>query len=139
MCYPEGYRFTAQEMEYLDKLDWAWHQLLPMQRSKIVSSVTDGTLRQGSDKHCFIAEAITANRKISASNDSLLDKISIIARAIFYQGPSFDLLFHRDISAEDRKKLNDIYYARIGPREHQYQRATELVRTYVTRLLIKTQ
>jgi hypothetical protein len=139
MCYPEDYWFTAQEMEYLGKLDWAWYQLLPQQRSNIVNSVIDGTLRQGSNKHCFIAEAMSTNRKISVYNDSLLDKISRIVKAVFYQGPSFDLLFHRDFSAEDRKKLNDVYYARIGDREHQYQKATELVRVYVTRLLIKTQ
>lgn len=136
---PESYRFTAQETEYLNKVEWLWDQLSSIQRSKIVYSVTNGTIRQGSGKHCFIAEAISANIvEVPLCNYSFFDKIVRLVRAIFYEGPSFDFLLDRKISVEDRKKLNDIYYARIGNKEHQYRRATELVRTYVTGLLITT-
>ena len=133
-CHPEDHRFAAQELEYLGKVDWLWQQLTPLQRSKVVYSVTDGALRQESDKHCFIAEATSANK--IPLDYSLFGKIMRLASTIFYDGPSYDFLLDRKISAEDKKKLNDIYYARIGYREHQYQHATELVRTYVTNLLI---
>jgi hypothetical protein len=134
---PEDYGFSAQEIDYLEKVEWLWQQLSPSQKSTIVYSVTDGTLRQGSGKHCFIAEAISANKiKTPVSNDSLLDKIMRLVSIIFYDGPPYDLLLDKKISSEYRKKLNDIYYARIGDREHQYQKATELVRVYVTNLLI---
>lgn len=138
-CHPEDYCFTAQEMEYLSKLDWLWQQISPLQRSKIVHSVIDGTLRQGSCSHCFIEEAISANiAKDSHSNYFLFGKMLKVVRAIFYEGPSFDFLLDKKISNEDKEKLEDIYYARVGYSEHQYQRATELVRTYVTNLLIAT-
>jgi hypothetical protein len=128
--------FTVQEIEYLGKVEWLWQQLSPSQKYKIVYSVTDDTLRQGSGKHCFIAEAISANKvKTSVSNHSLLDKIMKLVSTVFYDGPSYDFLIKK-ISSDDRKKLNDIYFARIGNREHQYQKATELVRAYVTHLLI---
>lgn len=114
-----------------------WQQLSLSQRSKIVHCASDGSLRQGSGKHCFIAEAISANKiKSPMYNDSLIDKALRLVRGIFYEGPSFEFLLEREISNEARKKLDDIYYARIGNREHQYRRATELVRSYVSNLLI---
>lgn len=132
---PEDY--TAQEIEYLGKVEWLWQQLSPSQKYKIVYSVTDGALRQGSDKHCFIAEAISTNKvKTSVSNYSLFYKIMQLVNTVFYDGPSYDFLLDKKISSDDRKKLNDIYYARIGDKEYQYQKATELVRAYVTHLLI---
>jgi hypothetical protein len=56
----------------------------------------------------------------------------VAAKTIFCSGPCYDGLLERKISAEDQKKLNQIYYARIGIREHQYQRANKLNRIYVT-------
>jgi hypothetical protein len=133
---PEDYGYTTHETEYLEKVNWLWHQLSHSQKSKIVYSVTDGTFRQGSGKHCFIAEAINANKVKTPVNNYLLDKFMQLASTVFYDGPSYDFLFDTKISSDDRKKLNDIYYARIGNREHQYQRATELVRAYVIRQFI---
>jgi len=137
ICHQEDHPLTKEEIEYLDKVGWLWQQLSPVQRSKIVCSVTDGTLRQGSGKHCFIAEAMNATKlKEPSFNHSWFDKILKLARNIFYDGPSYDYLLYRRFSAEDKRKLNDIYYSRIGDKEHQYQRTTELVRSYVTTRLI---
>ena len=131
---PEDY--TAYEMEYLGKVDWLWRQLSPSQKSKIVYSIIDNTLRQGSGKHCFIAEAISANKVKTPVNNYLFDKFMQLVSTVFYDGPSYDFLLDTKISPDDRKKLNDIYYARIGNREHQYQRATELVKSHIIRQLI---
>ncbi len=137
ICNPENNHFIPQEIEYLAKLDWLWQNLSLPQKSKIVRSVTDGSLRQGSDKHCFIAEAISASRiKSFFHNDSFVKKVLGLVRGIFYEGPSFEFLLEKKISNYDRKILDDIYYARIGNKEHQYQRATELARLYVSNLLI---
>jgi hypothetical protein len=135
--HPEDHRFTSQEIEYIDKIDWLWQQLSPLQRSKIVYSVSRGTLRQGSDKHCFIAEAISVNViQAPFRNYLMFDRIGRLFKSIFYDGPSYDFVLGRKISIEDRKMLNEIYYARIGKKEHQYQRATQLVRAYVDSLII---
>ena len=133
---PEDRGFAAHEIEYLGKVDWLWRQLSPSQKYKIIYSVTDGTLRQGSGKHCFIAEAISANKAKTPVNNHLLDKFMHLVNTIFYDGPSYDFLLDTKISPDDRKKLSDIYYARIGNKEHQYQRATELVKAHVIRQLI---
>ena len=130
---PEDY--TVHEIEYLTKVDWLWQQLSPLQRSKVTYSVTDGILKQGSDKHCFIAEAST-NKIKTPVNNYLRDKFMQLVDIIFYDGPSYDFLLDTKISSDCRKKLNDIYYARIGNKEHQYHRATELVRSYVYHQLI---
>jgi hypothetical protein len=128
---------TSQEIEYLGKVEWLWQQLSSSQKYKISHAVTDGTLRQGSSKHCFIAEAISANKvKTSVSSYSLFDKIMQLVTIVFYDGPSYDFLLDKKISSDDREKLNDIYYARMGDKEHQYQKATELVRTYVIHRVI---
>jgi hypothetical protein len=136
--HPEEHQFTSQEIEYIDKIDWLWQQLSALQRCKIVYSVANGSLKQGSDKHCFIAEAISANVvKAPLRNYSILERVSRFVRSIFYDGPSYDHVLDRKITDEDRKILNDIYYARIGKKEHQYQRATRLVRACLTNLLIR--
>ncbi|HXX05900.1 MAG TPA: hypothetical protein VEJ68_03670 [Candidatus Bathyarchaeia archaeon] len=133
---PEDGGLSPCEIQYLEKVDWTWKQLVPSQKSRIVYSVYDGTLRQGSGKHCFIAEAININ-KIKTPHDShLLEKCIQFVSDIFYDGPSYDFLFDREITSHERKILDDIYYARIGNREYGYQRATELVRMYVTCQLI---
>ena len=133
---PEDYGFTVHETEYLEKVDWLWRQLSPPQKYKIIHSVTDGTLRQGSGKHCFIVEAINANKVKTPVNNYLLDKFMQLASTVFYEGPSYDFLLDTRISSDDKEKLNDIYYARIGNKEHQYKRATELVKARVIRQLI---
>ena len=133
---PEDQNLTAQEIEYLEKVEWLWQQLSSLQRSKIVHSIDDGTLRQGSGKHCVIAEAISANNVKTIANPSLFENITQLVNAIFYDGPSYDFLFDKKISAEDRNKLNDIYYAKIGNKYHQYQKATELLKTHVINLPI---
>lgn len=133
---PEDHDFTADETEYLGKVDWLWRQLSPSQKYKIIYAVTDGTLRQGSGKHCFIAEAINANKVKTPVNNYLLDKFIQLVNNVFYDGPSYDFLLDTKISPGGRKKLNDIYYAQIGNKEHQYQRATELVKALVIRQLI---
>lgn len=133
---PEDHGFTIHETKYLGKVDWLWQQLTPSQKYKIVYAVTNDTLRQGSGKHCFIAEAISANKVKTPVSNYLLDKFMQLASTVFYDGPSYDFLLDKKISPDDRKKLNDIYYARIGSKEHQYQRATELVKTYVICQLI---
>lgn len=133
--HPEDNGLTASETKYLEKVDWLWQQLSPSQKSKIVYSVSHGTLRQGSGKHCFIAVAISIKIKTPVNN-YLLDKLMQLVSSVFYDGPSYDFLLDTKISPDDKKKLDDIYYARIGNREHRYQRATELVRAYVTRRLI---
>ena len=133
---PEDWVLLPCEIQYLEKVDWAWKQLVPSQKSRIVYSVYDGTLRQGSGKHCFIAEAININKIKTPYDSHLLEKCIQFVSSIFYDGPSYDFLFNREITFHERKILDDIYYARIGNREHCYQRATELVRTYVTRQLI---
>ena len=132
---PEDHEFTVHETEYLGKVDWLWRQLSPSQKYKIIYSVTNGTLRQGSCKHCFIAEAINAKVKTPVNN-YLLDKFMQFVNSVFYDGPSYDFLLDTKISLDDRKKLNDIYYAQIGNKEHQYRQATELVKAYVIRQLI---
>ena len=135
--HPECCRSEQQEIEYVEKVDWLWQRLSAAQRSQIVQSVTDGTLRQESGKRCFIAEAIKANRaRVSSCHLSLIKRILRIGHALFYDGPSYDFLFHAKTCIEDREKLNDIYYARIGNKEHQYQLATDLVRAFVTSLLL---
>ena len=134
---PEDHSFTVHETEYLGKVDWLWRQLSPSQKYKIIHSLTDGTLRQGSGKHCFIAEAISANKIKTQVDNYFLHNFMYLVSAVFYDGPSYDFLLDIEISLDDRKKLNDIYYARIGNREHQYQRATELVKAHVIRQLIK--
>ncbi len=133
---PADHFLTAQEIEYLEKIKWAWQQLSFPQRSKIIQSINDGTLRQGSGKHCFIAEAISVNVKTSIVNHSLFDKIIWLVNAVFYNGPSYDLLFNKKIPPNDRNKLNDIYYAKIGNKYHQYQKATELLQIHVPNLSI---
>jgi len=133
---PEDYGFTAHEAEYLVKVDWLWQQLSSSQKSKIVYSVTDGALKQESSKHCFIAEAISASKVKTPVRNYSLHQIMQFANIVFYDGPSYDFLLDTKISTEDKEKLNDIYYARIGNREHRYKKATELVKAYVIRLSI---
>ena len=116
---PESHGYTTHEIEYLEKVDWLWHQLSQSQKTKIIYSVTDGTLSQGSCKHCLIAEAINAKAK-TVANNHLFHRFIQLSNTVFYDGPSYDFLLQVKISLDDRKKLNDIYYARIGIREHQY-------------------
>ena len=120
------------DVKYIEKLDWLWNQLSPIQRSQIAYSITTEILSQHSS-HCFIGEAISAKRiQVTAERKSLCGHIQRLVKTIFYDGPCYDDLLERKITAEDRKKLNEIYYAKIGTREHQYQRANRLVRVYVT-------
>lgn len=133
---PEDGQFTSQEIEYIDKIEWLWQQLSPLQKSKIIYSVTSGTLKQGSDKHCFIAEAIGANEKAALRKYSTFDRVNRLFRSILYEGPSYDFVLGRKISIEEKKILNEIYYARVGKKEHQYHKATQLIRAYVASLMI---
>jgi hypothetical protein len=124
---------TQNDIEYIEKLDWLWNQLSAIQRSQIIYSVTKGIPSQQSSFHCFIGEAIRAKRiQVTSERKSLCGHIQSLAKTIFCDGPCYDDLLERKLSAEDQKKLNEIYYARIGIREHQDQRANKLIRIYVT-------
>lgn len=63
-------------------------------------------------------------------------KVLEFTKMIFYDGPSYDNLLDRSVTREEKKILNDIYYAKIGDREHQYGRANELVRFHITNHLL---
>ena len=128
-----GHIPSVHELEYLNKIDWLWDRLSPQQRSKIESSVFSNTLRQENSKHCLIGEAVGASSADTIQHDSpILGVIFGLVKAIFYDGPSYEHLLGRRITKEERKILNDIYYAKIGNREHQYRRANELIRLYIT-------
>ncbi|MDE1726285.1 MAG: hypothetical protein KGH89_03365 [Thaumarchaeota archaeon] len=130
--YDNSHQLNIHELEYLSKVDWLWNQLSSLQRSKISSSVTSGTLRQENSRHCFIGEAIVVKNtnRISHGN-SFVKRIIGFIKIIFYDGPSYDTLLHREVTREEKTMLNDIYYAKIGDSEYQYQRANELVRSYI--------
>ena len=55
---------------------------------------------------------------------------------IFFNGPSFNFLLNKKLSMDEKKILYDIYYAKLGNKEHQYQRATKLVTEFVFHQLI---
>lgn len=134
--YDNRHPLSLHELEYLNKVDWLWSHLSIPQRSEIELSVTNDTLRQENSKHCFIGEAIEANRTNEIQGGKLfLDTILGLAKAIFYDGPSYDNLLERNITKEEKKMLNDIYYAKIGDIEYQYKRANELIRLYIVNRL----
>jgi hypothetical protein len=123
---------NQNDKQYMERLEWLWSQLTPLQRSQIAYSVGEKILRQQSSSHCFIGEAIYI-KKIQGTMErrSICDHIQSLLKTIFWNGPSYDDLLEEKVSAEDKKKLDEIYFAQIGPREHQYQRANNLVRGFV--------
>ncbi|MDE1765916.1 MAG: hypothetical protein KGI27_06535 [Thaumarchaeota archaeon] len=122
----------VHELEYLNKIGWLWDRLSSQQRSKIESSVFNNTLRQENSRHCLIGEAVGVSRTGTIQHDSLiLDAVFGLVRTIFYDGPNYNHLFDRKITKKEKEVLNDIYYAKIGNREHQYRRANELIRFYI--------
>ncbi len=132
--YDKSHHYTpnTHELEYLNKINWLWNQLSALQRSEIESSVANDTLRQENSKHCFIGEAIGANKTNTVPNGNLIvDVIQGLIKSVFYDGPSYDKLLERDITEKEKKMLNDIYYAKIGDSQYQYRRANELVRSYI--------
>ncbi len=126
-----SHMLNVHDLEYLNKIDWLWNQLSLSQRAKIGSSVTNNRLRQENSSHCFIGEAIDSTRKNRLHRNLFENVFARVAKTIFYDGPSYKHLLDRKILKEEREILNDIYYAKIGNKEHQYKRANELVRLYV--------
>ena len=134
-----SHRLNAHELEYLNKIDWLWSLLSPMQRSRVRFSISNDTLRQENSRHCIIGQAVVANRKNAISSSSLfLDIVIGLGNAIFYNGPSYDGLLGRKITGEEKKMLDDINYAKKGNKEHQYKRANELVRFYMVKEMAAT-
>jgi exopolysaccharide biosynthesis predicted pyruvyltransferase EpsI len=130
--YDNSHRLNTHELEYLKKVEYLWNHLSQPQRFVISSSVTSDTLRQENSKHCFIGEAASIKKRNGAPhNNSFVCKVLEFTKIIFYDGPSYDNLLDRRVTREEKKILNDIYYAKIGDREHQYRRANELVRFYI--------
>ncbi|MDE1828800.1 MAG: hypothetical protein KGI25_00605 [Thaumarchaeota archaeon] len=122
----------VHELEYLNKIDWLWNHLSPLQKSRIKFSVDRDTLRQENSKHCIIGEAGRLNNTNIIQRDNLfLDIVFGFANTIFYDGPNYDYLLGKKITKEEKSILDDIYYAKIGTYEHQYKRANELVRFYI--------
>lgn len=127
-----GHMLNRHEQEYLNKVEWLWNHLSSLQRAKIESSATCDTLKQENSKHCFIGQAIGSAKMSTVPHDNLLvDTFMGFAKAIFYDGPSYDHLLGRKVTKEEKDMLDDIYYAKIGNLEHQYKRANELVRFYI--------
>ncbi|MGI0047594.1 MAG: hypothetical protein ACREBB_10485 [Nitrosotalea sp.] len=134
--YDNSHTPNVHELEYLNKVNWLWSNLSVLQRSEIESSITNDTLRQENSKHCVIGEAMGVNR-INAIPDRklFLDRVLGLVKMIFYDGPSYDNLLERNITKEEKKMLNDIYYAKIGDAEYQYRRANELIRSHIVNRL----
>ena len=123
----------SAEAEYVGKIDWLWSRLSPAQKSDIVSSVSTDTLRQEHSRYCIIGSAEASALPHRAAGGNLLVGIVLeFARAIFYDGPSYEHILGRRATREERMVLDDIYYARIGGVEHQYGRANGLVRYYLS-------
>ncbi len=132
-----GHMSSTHELEYLNKIDWLWNRLSPIQRAKVRSSLSNDMLRQENSNHCIIGEAVGANRKNAISCDNLfLDAVLGFVNAVFYDGPNYDHLLGRKITKEEKDILDDIYYAKIGNKSHQYQRANELVRFYLVKDMV---
>lgn len=129
-----GHVLNVHELEYFNKINWLWSHLSPLQRSKVKSSIYHDTLRQENSRHCIIGEAVEVNRKNTISCDNLfLDMVLGFTNAVFYDGPNYDNLLNRKATKEEKKTLDDIYYAKIGDKEHQYKRANELIRLYMVK------
>lgn len=127
-----GHRLNTHELEYLKKVEYLWNRLSHPQRLAISLSIAEDTLRQENSEHCLIGEAISVKKKNRIEyNHSIASKILEFIKIIFYDGPSFDNLLDRSVTREEKKILNDIYYARIGNKEHQYKRANELVKFHI--------
>lgn len=123
---------NAHDTEYLEKLAWLWGNLSPEQKSRIESSISRDTLRQEHSRHCIIGNAVGAVLAHAAPRgNSFLGIFLGFANSIFYDGPNYDCLLGRKATRDERRLLDDIYYAKIGGSEHQYGRANELVRLYV--------
>lgn len=130
--YDNGHSLSVDDLEYLNKVNWLWNQLSAMQRTKIESSVTNGTLKQENSKYCVIGEAMRANKKsVVPDRNLLVNTILGFIKSIFYDGPSYENLLERELTKEEKKILNDIYYAEIGNHQYHYRRANELVRSYI--------
>ncbi|MDE1872758.1 MAG: hypothetical protein KGH99_04680 [Thaumarchaeota archaeon] len=130
--YDNSHRLDAYELEYLKKVEYLWSHLSQPQRLVISSSIANDTLRQENSEHCFIGEAIGAKKRNTVShNNSFVYKAVELAKMVFYDGPSYDNLLDRRVTREEKEILDDIYYAKIGNREHQYKRANELIRLHI--------
>ena len=128
-----SHMLSVHELEYLSKIEWLWNRLLPAQRSKIRFSVDNDTLRQEHSKHCIIGEASSQYSTSAIPRDSLfLDMVFGFANSIFYDGPNYDYMLGKKATKEEKRMLDDIYYAKIGTSEHQYKRANDLVRLYIS-------
>jgi hypothetical protein len=131
--HDSSHRLNTHDLEYLKKVDYLWNRLSYPQRLVISSAITNNTLRQENSKHCFIGEAISVKKKnMAPHNNSFAYKILKVIKIMFYDGPSYDNLLDRAITREEKKILNNIYYAKIGNKEHLYKRANEVVRFYIT-------
>ncbi|MDE1826802.1 MAG: hypothetical protein KGH83_04350 [Thaumarchaeota archaeon] len=131
--YDNSHRLDTHELEYLKKVEYLWNHLSQPQRLVILSSIVNDTLRQENSKHCFIGEAIGAKKRNTVlHNNSFVYKTIELTKMIFYDGPSYDNLLDRRVTREEKGILDDIYYAKIGNLEHQYKRANELIRFYMT-------
>lgn len=122
----------AHELEYLSKIEWLWNNLSPQQRTRIRFSVDRDTLRQENSRHCIIGEAGSLSISDTAPSENIfLDMVFGFANSIFYDGPNYDHMLGKKATKEEKMILDDIYYAKIGPKGHQYKRANELVRLYM--------
>ncbi|MDE1861971.1 MAG: hypothetical protein KGI33_03555 [Thaumarchaeota archaeon] len=130
---PHGSAHTIgkNEREYLGKVDWLWNRLSPQQRTRIRMSMISNTLRQENSKLCFIGQASSTMTAIPADHENVLSQIARgFASTIFYDGPNYLPLLGRKATPHEKRILDDIYYAKIGGREHRYKEATELIRRY---------
>lgn len=130
--YDNSHRLNTHDLEYLKKVEYLWDHLSQPQKLAISSSVTSDTLRQENSKHCFIGEAIGVKKRNTAIHDNpFVCKVLEFTKMVFFDGPSYDNLLDRKVTREEKEILNDIYYAKIGDREHQYGRANELIRFHI--------
>lgn len=125
-------RFDTEEADYIAKIEWLWTKLTPAQQSQVTDAVRAGRLSQRNSKRCIIGEASSANMaEIPNDRDPFRSGMAKFARSIFYDGPTYDGLLGRSVTGEEKKRLDDIYYARIGNSFHQYDRASMLARDFV--------
>ncbi|MGH2611799.1 MAG: hypothetical protein ACRDFB_01970 [Rhabdochlamydiaceae bacterium] len=130
--YDNSHRLNTHDLEYLKKVEYLWNHISQQQRLAISSSVTRDTLRQENSEHCLIGEAIWVKKKnMAPRNNSFVCMALEFIKIIFYDGPSYDNLLDRRVTREEKKILNDIYYAKIGNKEHQYRKANELVKFHI--------
>ena len=127
-----GHLPDEHDLEYLHKIEWLWNRLSHEQRSRIRDSTNMDMLRQENSRHCIIGEAGHLNNMVALPRENLLlEVVFCLANTVFYDGPSYDHMLGKRATREEKKILDDIYYAKIGTSQHQYQRANALVKMFM--------